>query len=480
MLGAKIPGTRSNSLDVTVKTAPRSAPIADRTTSATTRATTELTTMRPAAEATRRAAPDDPAAPLGAEECAFTACRPRRKARRKHWADWDPDEGVSARLPDSVVAVTLLPGGYTPALTLRGFLCVGCGATDTSDILRNWLLFLPVGALLALVVPDGKAVMCGLGLSALLETLQIGVPGRDPALQDLLSNGLGAWCGVLIQRRGLGRGAQTIVALMMAAVWLSPVVLVMPLTTGPDLYGLWTPALGSLERYDGRILDVTIGDVPVPSRRVADGARLEAALRAREPIAIELRVGHPPAGLAPVLRVADGSGVEIVTVAARGDDLLVRARSVSHFMRMDQPDIRWAGAMRNALTGDTVGVIVDRRIASTCISVAERRACGTAPSLADGWGFILNVESAPLWLRTIFGLTWSVGVGTLLGLCSGSRGSAGLSGATLATTGLVASALSPDLRPDVGAAASLAAGALVGWALRSRIDRVVALFRPSP
>jgi hypothetical protein len=181
-----------------------------------------------------------------------------------------------------------------------------------------------------------------------------------------------------------------------------------------------------------------------------------------------------------VLRVADGSGVEIVTVAARGYDLLVRARSVAHYVRLDQPDIRWAGAMLHVLPGDTVQVIIDRGIASTCISVAGRRARGTAPSLADGWGFVLNIESVPSWLRTFLGLTWSVGVGGLLGLCSGARKTAAVGGATLALTGLVASALSPDLRPDVLAAVFFASGALVGSAARSWIERASRLLRQSP
>jgi VanZ family protein len=78
------------------------------------------------------------------------------------------------------------------------------------DFLTNVVMFVPLGIGVAARFMRGGfrrrnasvvvAGVCGLGLSALVETLQLYLPRRDPALVDLISNTAGAVAGGLLVR----------------------------------------------------------------------------------------------------------------------------------------------------------------------------------------------------------------------------------------------------------------------------------------
>lgn len=90
-------------------------------------------------------------------------------------------------------------------------------AADLFDIIQNILLYLPLGYLAAAGVsvregaregaraeacegaPAGrrilKAGILGLGLSTVMEGLQLWIPGRFCSVLDVLTNGTGAWLG---------------------------------------------------------------------------------------------------------------------------------------------------------------------------------------------------------------------------------------------------------------------------------------------
>jgi len=55
--------------------------------------------------------------------------------------------------------LTLSPDRYTPPLTLESFLCVACGWSGTADIIVNWMMFLPGGALMTMVFAGKRAVV---------------------------------------------------------------------------------------------------------------------------------------------------------------------------------------------------------------------------------------------------------------------------------------------------------------------------------
>lgn len=369
-------------------------------------------------------------------------------------------------------ALTLLPGSYTPPLTLETFSCVGCSSRGVADIIVNWMLFLPGGALMAMLLGGRLSVFVAACLTVVIETLQIGIPGRDPALQDLISNTMGALTGVYLVRHGLGRRAQHVLAACAAVAWLSPAVLLIPMTSSSDLYGQWTPAFATLEKYRGRILTASVGEIPVRSRILPNKASVDAAITARRPIEVVLVAGPAPSGFAPIFQIVDARRLAIVTIGALGRDLILRGNNPSRRLKLDQPDVRWRDAMSGVLEGDTVALGIDRSRDSVCMSIDRRTACRLAPSLANGWGHLAHLEGAPRWLANSVSLAWCLALGFVLGASATHARAASIRGAGLALVGLVVSGVSPDVRPDVPHAVLLLTGSLLGILLRRPIKRL--------
>jgi glycopeptide antibiotics resistance protein len=70
-----------------------------------------------------------------------------------------------------------------------------------SDTLLNVLFFIPLGFLYKLIRPEdstARIVGLGLGLSCAIEVAQISLVERFPSPMDVLTNGAGAWLGVLL------------------------------------------------------------------------------------------------------------------------------------------------------------------------------------------------------------------------------------------------------------------------------------------
>lgn len=85
-------------------------------------------------------------------------------------------------------------------------------AYDDIERTLNALLFVPLGATLALLVGRRAwplAMPAGLVLSAAVEYAQVGIPGRVPDPQDVVWNTLGAAGGALAVGVGYGMAAIT-------------------------------------------------------------------------------------------------------------------------------------------------------------------------------------------------------------------------------------------------------------------------------
>ena len=104
---------------------------------------------------------------------------------------------AAALLP--VLLATLWPfPGHEP----EGFIsCIACGEHATSDVLLNIILFVPLGAAVALHVRSlPRCALSAALLSATIELAQLYIPGRDSSLGDVLSNSLGGTLGALLTR----------------------------------------------------------------------------------------------------------------------------------------------------------------------------------------------------------------------------------------------------------------------------------------
>src|SRR2546430_5704779 len=104
---------------------------------------------------------------------------------------------AAALLPILVATLWPVPG-HEP----EGFIsCIACGEHATSDVLLNIILFVPLGAAVALHVRSlSRCALSAALLSATIELAQLYIPGRDSSLGDVLSNTLGGTLGALLTR----------------------------------------------------------------------------------------------------------------------------------------------------------------------------------------------------------------------------------------------------------------------------------------
>lgn len=100
----------------------------------------------------------------------------------------------------SVVAIAALT--LTPAADDQHrppFWCFSCGDRVVNDVFLNILLFMPLGAALGVLrVGAGGAAAMGCFLSAAVELLQYGIPGREPSARDVLTNTIGTIVGAWV------------------------------------------------------------------------------------------------------------------------------------------------------------------------------------------------------------------------------------------------------------------------------------------
>jgi len=80
--------------------------------------------------------------------------------------------------------------------------CLVCGDEGLADVIRNLVLFMPIGAGLAMTgVRSRRAMIIGAGLSLLVESLQFFViPGRFASVSDLLTNTASTGLGIALAR----------------------------------------------------------------------------------------------------------------------------------------------------------------------------------------------------------------------------------------------------------------------------------------
>lgn len=71
------------------------------------------------------------------------------------------------------------------------------------EFTANVVMFIPVGVLLALLLPPRRwwvAVLIGLGMTVAIETAQLFIPGRVSDVRDIVANTAGAAIGVAVVR----------------------------------------------------------------------------------------------------------------------------------------------------------------------------------------------------------------------------------------------------------------------------------------
>lgn len=226
--------------------------------------------------------------------------------------------------------------------------CVICGALGGVDAVLNVVLFIPLGAGLALAgVPWRRAVLAACILSITVETTQLlFIPGRDATLGDVITNTLGASLGFALVRTAriwlMPSPAQAArLGLGWCVIWLA-IQLTESFAFAPSIprsrfYGEIAPVLGSFEVFRGRVVHANIDSLRIVDSLYRDRDSLAPRLRHAGHVVATVIPAEPPAGIAPILRVADTSQREIVLLAQDELEFLFGVRTGAAALRLRPP-----------------------------------------------------------------------------------------------------------------------------------------------
>jgi hypothetical protein len=311
----------------------------------------------------------------------------------------------------AVATLTPLPGNpYVLPST-----CIVCGQLGGVDATNNVIMFVPLGAGLALA---GLRWWLALAVAALttltVETLQIAVVvGRDANVGDVMMNAVGAVVGIALARtwrrwltpspRGARRLARAAAAAWLAALAGTAWALQRTAPAGEYL-GNTLPDLDRYSFYRGRVLSSTVAGVPIPTGPVDD----DAAMRRRVlldtlTVAARVTTGSMPLQLATVAIVATPQGQALFALGQRRRDLLFRVRMNAERALLRPPLAlipeafpyvpAWAyGARAPNDTMELAGGVRDDVLFATATHRGRtvRQTVALTPTL--GWSFFLPFE----------------------------------------------------------------------------------------
>lgn len=318
--------------------------------------------------------------------------------------------------------LTLWPsaGGSSPTSPF----CVLCGSRGTADLLLNVMLFAPLGWALGYTrgsdrLSGAGVLLLGALLSLVIEAAQLYIPGRAPTLRDIVANALGAGIGWLVAVSlatwaDRWRAARSIAAFAVLApatavalnAWLR-----VPYAASVPLWGQWAPDLGHLARWEGRVDRMLLGTHPIPIGRLqmdSDAAHaIRTALTNRATVHITATLGAVPAGLAPIVGIADARSEHLLLVGQDGVDLVVRRFVRGSQLRLETPMDRMPGVFTGRRVGDRVDLTLTWRHGRSCASIDRRTVCSAPPHGQRLWAFLLWRASASPWFAELLDLLLS-------------------------------------------------------------------------
>ena len=378
----------------------------------------------------------------------------------------------------TILVATLAPfGGPKPALSV----CLVCGERGLADGLRNIFLYAPLGAATAWCGwRRPRVLVAAIALSALIELAQVWIPGRDPSLGDVTFNAVGAIAGFWAGRSSDGwlrpAGRLRVWLMLLGAFGVLATAAATGMLLQADFprstyWGQWTPNLGHLEWYRGRIVGVTIGALEVADGPVPHSAAVRSLLLSRTALRIRAVAGPPVPALGSLFSIYDGQQREVVLVGPDRDDLVFRYRTRAAAARLEQPALRAEGALRGVAAGDSLGVEVRRDGNGRCLEVNARAFCGLGFTIGRAWALIGFPETFPSWLRILLDDGWLAGLLMPLGFWLTGRRTGPLVVLAVAA-GLVLVPVATGLMPTPpGGLAGAAVGLALGLGLRRRLAR---------
>jgi hypothetical protein len=366
---------------------------------------------------------------------------------------------------------------------------IASGESALAEAIQNLLLFIPLGMSLVWVgVRPLRAIAIGAALSLSVEFLQQWIPGRDPSAGDVLTNTISTAIGVALvrcapqwlfvpPRRSAWHAVVT--ASLATIAWFGTGVLLRPVFPPPPYHDVWTPDFNFWGQYRGKVLSASLGPFPL-SKGPID---LPFLLLAAQPLQIRaVAASKPPGRRSPLVAILDERDTKVMTVFVDGHALAVSYHMRAVPLTLEQPDLRWRGAMAAVAPRDTFTVQAWRGEHGVCLYVNSARRCGFGYTAGDGWKLIFYPEQLGGWLMGLLNMlwlaSWMLGVG-YWGARAGKNPliyvAAGLSVAGLLLVPLISGLkMTPPLE-WFGAVGGLATGWLLGrrvYSMPTRTFRV--------
>ncbi len=358
--------------------------------------------------------------------------------------------------------------------------CLICGARGTSDAVLNLLLLVPLGMLLNdLGWRPARVAGAALVLSAAIELDQHFIPGRFSNLGDVAWNTTGAWLGALLWclrgrwLPGTGRDARRF---RNFSVLIAPLVtfafgwLMVPDWPAEPYWGQWTPDLGFMEQYKGRVLNARLDSFPLPSHQLPAHQQTRTMLMRDWTIEAALLKGPSPATLAPIVNIYDGKRQEVTMLGAIRQDLVYRERTRASRFRLDDPALWYPDALATAAVDDTVRVGVLRRGEHRCLMFNESEAC---PAFTPGraWALVVPFHFWSTGARRGLDIAWMLLLLAPTGFWSERKREAAVSGAIAGLLLALAIAATRIVVPPWTEVAGAVLGLVGGYGLRMALGR---------
>lgn len=243
----------------------------------------------------------------------------------------------------AVILATLRPTAATAA-----HLCIVCGPHAAVEAVVNVLLFIPIGAGLALLgVRWRTAIVIGAAATVVIETLQLALPlGRVASISDLITNTVGTAIGFYLSehRRAIAyprSRAALRYAIGMGVAWLltltATAVALLPSVPEGAYVAQWGPVVEPFDRYTGRVIGAHVSGVAIPNGPIAQSDKLRHAMRQDVRVEVTTELGGAPLRLAPVLRLVGADSAEVFLLGQRKSDLLFRSRVLATEIRLVTP-----------------------------------------------------------------------------------------------------------------------------------------------
>jgi hypothetical protein len=200
--------------------------------------------------------------------------------------------------------------------------------------------------------------------SAIIEMVQTTIPGRDPALSDVIANSVGGAFGAFLGRQG--------------AMWLTP-----PPRLADRLLGVTIVVITAVVAETEWLL--------APTTKLPIGSQLSnsvAALFRGSATMAFTTVSTSSHTQQPVLVVGQVSQLALLYIGRTSNDAFFRFRTRGRELRLDQPDYFVSGFFDSTAKADTVRITVSREKPSWCLSRPNKRWCGIGPTVGLGWALL--------------------------------------------------------------------------------------------